>query len=432
MKLLDVLGTNSEIFSLGLGEKKIELRSIDGVLHFRNFGTGWQRASSESLRESLRLRIWSPGLLIGERELFLYNGSIWYSKNTLTASINFIDDSNSFVKIFDATNFSKFEVSSISTLNLTTETSDSIYFTGESNLNFISVYLPNAQTLNVGRQLLFINEVLIPIRVYPFGNTSSYFNLGSLSSLGLILTDNSTTEGEWSTLSFSGGSGGSGGVYQLDVTITPPNIFSQGDFAYYNTATQQWSLAYSDNFSLDSLGIITNSGGNKIRVAFFGLVEFENALLFNGNPIIPGQIYYLADSSNPGKFTNSPGVVNKKLFIAISTNSIFLFNSDESARFDEQKIYSLSNGQSVIISEAYSYSFNGYIEDDPNLTIFNGYIYYSSPSIPVDALIETSSDIISESDSSNSLCFFMDGNNLRMKNNLNANKNIIIYRKKIK
>jgi hypothetical protein len=49
MRLIDVGGTNAESFSIGLGEKKIELRTIDGILYFRNFSGGWNRVSSESI-----------------------------------------------------------------------------------------------------------------------------------------------------------------------------------------------------------------------------------------------------------------------------------------------------------------------------------------------------------------------------------------------
>ena len=94
-----------------------------------------------------------------------------------------------------------------------------------------------------------------------------------------------------------------------------------------------------------------------------------------------------------------------------------------------RSVNELTNGSSINLNEGYSYRLDGFIQDDPNLTIFNGYVYQSTP---VDALIETSSEIILDSDSSGGLCFFMDGNNLKMKNNLGSTKKIIIYRKKIK
>ena len=435
MKLLDVLGTNSETFSLGRGEKKIELRSINGVLHFRNFGTGWQRASSESLRESLRLRNWSPGLLIGQHELFLYNDSIWYSTNTITASV-FLDDSKNFVKIADTVNFLKIDVSNAST-TISSQASNSIYFEGQSLLDSVSLTLPDARTLNIGRQFLFINGSNVPIRISKNSSPSSSFTVAFGQSLGLIVTNNLDVEGEWSTLSFGGGGSGGGGGSVLDITIPlssypgSTNPFTVGDFIYYDIDTNLWQRAYSGNFDLNLLGVITFSGGNKISVAFSNLIEFEEAPLLNGTtPLEAGKVYYLADSSVlPGKFTDLPGTINRKVFIALSTNDIFLLPKDDYEPFNEKKIYELNNGSSTNLNEGYSYRLDGFIQDDPNLTTFSGYIYNSTP---VDALIESSSDVVFDSDSSGGLCFFMEGNNLKMKNNLGSTRKIVIYRKKIK
>ena len=432
MRLLDVLGTNSETFSLGMGEKKVEIRTINGVLHFRNFGTGWERASSESLREALQLRSWTPGLLIGSRELFIYNNSIWYSINTITASNLFSNDSSNFVKISDTTNFEKINISVSSTI-LNSETSDYIYFQGESSGEFSSVTLPDATQLVVGRQLIFINSTLTPIRVYKH-NSTTYFTITSTSSLGLVLTSKSTSSGDWSPLNFSG-AGGSGGLYQIDVSLDLSNYnninpFKIGDFAYYDINDKFWKLAYSDNFNLNSLGVVTFFSGKNIRVSFFGIIDFsEEVKTYDNQPLIPGTEYYLSDISNPGKITSSKGTINKKIFIALSSNSIFLLNQEEIERFNEKKIYSLNPGSSENLNEGFSYSLDGFIQDDPNLTTFSGYIYNS---IPTEALIESSSDIVFDSDSPGGICFFMDGNNLKMKNNLESSRKIVIYRKKIK
>lgn len=434
MKLLDVLGTNSESFSLGAGEKKIELRSINGVLHFRNFGTGWQRASSESLRESLRLRSWTPGLLIGQQELFLYNDSIWYSKNTFTASV-FLNDSKNLIKIADTVNFLKINVSTAST-TISAQASNSIYFEGQSLSDFVSLTLPDATTLNIGRQFIFINGSNVPVRVFKNSNIASFFTVPSSQSLGLIITNNLNVEGDWSTLSFGGSSGGGGGAV-LDITIplaeypNQTNPFEEGDFAYYDIEINLWQRAYSGNIDLNLLGIVIFSGGNKIRVASSGLVQFENAPLLNGTtPLETGKIYYLTDSTQfPGKFTDQLGVVNRKVFIALSTNDIFLFPNDNYEVFNEKKIYELNIGSSINLNEGFSYRLDGFIHDDPNRSTFSGYIYNSTP---VDALIESSSDVIFDSDSSGGLCFFMEGNNLKMKNNLGSPRKIVIYRKKIK
>ena len=104
MKLLDIFGTSSNSFSIGLGEDKIEFRSINGELHFRNFGTGYQKASSESLKEALRVRDYNSETTIGENELIQYNGALWYSKQTFI-STTWEQDTKYLVKIADLSNF---------------------------------------------------------------------------------------------------------------------------------------------------------------------------------------------------------------------------------------------------------------------------------------------------------------------------------------
>ena len=434
MKLLDILGTTSETFSLGYGEKKIELRSIDGALYFRNFGTGWQRASSESLREALRLRTWFSGILLGENELFLYNNSIWSSSFTFT-STSFSNDASNFVKIADTSNFFKIDISAITSINLTPEVSNSIFIESENtSVSYVSIMLPDATLLNLGRQFLFINDTTIQVRIYK-KDVDEFFIVKSKSSLSLVLTLNSDPEGNWSELSFSSTSSGGGGNV-LDVTLTltdygqiPTNPFSIGDIVWYNPVNKFWQKAYTTNETFDLIGIVTSSESNQLKVAISGQVDFLTSLKTESNVAISeGNYYYLTNNqANAGKFTNVPGTVNKKLFIALSDASIFIIPGDLE-RFNEKKIYELTDGASVNLNEGYSYRLDGFIHDDPNLGIFNGYIYNTTP---VDALIETSSDYIYDTDSSGGLCFFMDGNNLKMRNRLGSNKKIVIYRKKI-
>jgi hypothetical protein len=431
MKLLDVLGTSSESFSLGAGEKKVEFRSINGVLHFRNFGTGWQKASSESLQESLRLRSWNSGLLLGQHELFIYNNSIWFSTISFISN-NFQADSPNFIKVFDAENFLKINISSPITQNLLNTVSDKIYFSGFSNDAFKNINLPNAQTLNVARQFTFLNDSESDIRIYKHDDTSSYFQVKSKQSLGLILISNTSIQGDWLVLNYSGSSGGSGN-YELEVTLNLNNYsggtnpFTVNNIVYYKN--NYWQKAISDNSDIKMIGIVTSVTTNKIKIAFSGQVEFTGVVLIDGvNPIVPGTLYYLSDT-NPGFVTSSPGIINKKTYLAITTNSIFMIPETEYERFSEKKIYELNNGSSVNLNEGFSYKLDGFVQDDPNLTTFSGYIYNSTPT---EGLIESSSDVVFDSDSSGGLCFFMDGNNLKMKNNLGSAKKIIIYRKKIK
>jgi hypothetical protein len=144
--------------------------------------------------------------------------------------------------------------------------------------------------------------------------------------------------------------------------------------------------------------------------------------------------YYLTDNSSPqtiGGFTNVPSLFNKKIFKATTTTKAYLLDRNESERFEERIVYTMDDSDEVILNESnYSFKIDGYINDDIKLITFAGMI---TSGTPTEGLIETTSDYISEVESTtNALSFFMRGNDLIMKNNLGSTKKIILYRKKTK
>jgi len=436
MKLLDILGTSSDTFSLGLGENKIEFRSIDGVLYFRNFGTGWQRASSESLREALKLRSWVSGITIAQDEIFIHAGSLWYSLITLNTS-NFISDSKNFVKIKDLYNFTTFNVQTENEALLTTENSDFIYIRGNSTNTIFNIYLPNTETLHRGRQFIISNETILDIHIYKNRQniTTPDFTIAGNETKGIIVIDNATIEGTWASFNFSGGGGGGGGSSEIEIILNlldygGTNPFKINDIVSLDT-NGLWQKTYSNNETLDTVGVISFSSGQLIKVRFAGELT---GLSFNGGPLVPGAYYYLTDNDSPqtiGGFTNVPSLFNKKIFKATTTTKAYLLDRNESERFEERIVYTMDDSDEVILNESnYSFKIDGYINDDIKLITFAGMI---TSGTPTEGLIETTSDYISEVESTtNALSFFMRGNDLIMKNNLGSTKKIIIYRKKTK
>lgn len=436
MKLLDILGTSSDTFSLGLGENKIEFRSIEGVLYFRNFGTGWQRASSESLRESLRLRSWTSGITIAQDEIFLHSGAMWYSNITLNTS-NFINDSKNFVKVKDLYNFNTFNVQVENESYLTTENSDFLYIRGVSTNTIFNIYLPNTQTLHRGRQIIISNETILDVHIYKNRPTISTpdFTVGPNETKGIIVIDNATIEGTWASFNFSGGGGGGGGSSEIEVILNlgdygGTNPFKVNDIVSLDS-NGRWQKTYSSNEQLDTIGFISFSSGQQIKVRFGGELT---GLSLNGNPLVPGAYYYLTDNNSPttiGSFTSSPGYINKKVFKAASTSKVYIVDRSERERFEERIDYSLADGAEVVLNDTnYTFKIDGYVNNDNKLITFNGIIVSGTPT---EAVIETVSDYLSEVEiSTNSLSFFIRGNDLIMKNNLGSTKNIIIYRKKTK
>jgi hypothetical protein len=437
---LDIAGTNSDVFSIGLGEKKIEFKSLNGVFYFRNFGTGWQKASSESLRESLKLRSWSVGITISKDELFLHNGSLWYSDATLN-TINFEIDCLNFIKVADISNFVKININEISSdIKINTSYSDNIYIYGESNLVSVNIILPDALTLHVGRKIYIYNyTTTTALRIYTNNNFTTYYNVNTNQIISLLLISNNNSSGEWVNLTSTGGNNGNAVTNSsnqisvtLDSNIYGQNPFAVGDIIYYNTSNYKWQKAYSSNDKLNMVGMVVSRNGNIILICFYGQVQLESPLQADGLNIIPGLTYYLTNNSNSsyiGKATLNPGVINKKIFIAISTSLIFILNLEDSERFNQTDVYTLNDGESVILNNnLYNYLINGFIKDDSRLINFSGQILSG---YPTNASIETNSEYISNSDIGSRLCFFMSGNDLIMKNNLGSIKSIVIFKRKI-
>lgn len=343
MKLLDVFGTNSESFSIGLGEKKIDFRTFDGVFYFRNFGGGWQKASSELLKDSVRMRTWSPGLTLAEGEIFLYNESIWESKITFE-TINFLQDSVNLIKVVDLSNFTKLN-SNVSPHYLVTEDSDTIYIEGQSGVD-VNVFLPDSTTLHVGRKFLFINESNAKVNIFK-KETNQYDSINSGESISLILSLNDTIPGTWSKINFGGSVISSNEISDNQLTVNlnlsqygGVNPFLLGDIVFYNVSNSKWEKAYIGNFDLNILGIVSDKTSNKIYVKFFGEVEFSEPLTYNNVTIVPGTLYYLTDLELiAGKVSSIPSPKEpKKIFIAISTTKILILDLGQSEQKNTSEV----------------------------------------------------------------------------------------------
>ena len=343
MKLLDVFGTNSESFSIGLGEKKIDFRTFDGVFYFRNFGGGWQKASSELLKDSVRMRTWGPGLTLAEGEIFLYNESIWESKITFE-TINFLQDSVNLIKVVDLSNFTKLN-SNVSPHYLVTEDSDTIYIEGQSGVD-VNVFLPDSTTLHVGRKFLFINESNAKVNIFK-KETNQYDSINSGESISLILSLNDTIPGTWSKINFGGSVISSNEISDNQLTVNlnlsqygGVNPFLLGDIVFYNVSNSKWEKAYIGNFDLNILGIVSDKTSNKIYVKFFGEVEFSEPLTYNNVTIVPGTLYYLTDLELiAGKVSSIPSPKEpKKIFIAISTTKILILDLGQSEQKNTSEV----------------------------------------------------------------------------------------------
>jgi hypothetical protein len=427
LKLLDVLGTTSETFSVGLGENKIEFRTINGILHFRNFGSGWERASSASVRESLRAREYTPGSVVAEKELFYYNGALWYAETTFTAS-SFLLDTDKIIKVGDLNNFTSLNVAQyISTpIGLTASSSNNIHFYGSTvAVSSIDVVLPNATFLHPGRSFEISNSSEITIRIIRNGQTSPIITIGAAQKASLLLIANANNGGDWYTFNYSsGGGGGGGGSSSVDATLNLDlygggNPFALGQIVTYNplSSPPKWELATSLNTNLNIVGIITRVQSTIIEITFAGEISILSGLT-NGTK------YYLSDTI-PGNYTSSPGVYNVPLFIANSTSSAILLAGDDEDRFNRRVFVTLTPNQTYTLSIANrNIVYEGYVLNDGRHITFKATIY---PTSPIEATVETLSSLVIDAEFDGFLCFIDNGSNIIMKNKFPETLNLLIF-----
>lgn len=425
MKLLDIFGTSSNSFSIGLGEDKIEFRSINGELHFRNFGTGYQKASSESLKEALRVRDYNSETTIGENELIQYNGALWYSKQTFI-STTWEQDTKYLVKIADLSNFILFNVNNLTSgsLALSSEFSKNINIVGSAAIQSLSIYLPNALTLENGREFIINNSSEIGLEIHRFGTNTPILVIKPNERASIILLSNISTSGEWSIFNFSSAGGGGGGSGLIETTLNldqypnQQNPFAIGDVVVYNpdTIAAKWDKGISNNFNAEIVGIVSALSGKIITIQISGGV----AGLSN---LISGKKYYLSPTS-PGTLTEDAGIFNIPILIANSESTGYLITNDPNSRFNRKHIVTLGIGSTYKINQGnYSFQIDGYVIGDHRNISFTGHVFSGPIS---DATISTISEYVIDSDSAGFLCLYQSGNDIYLKNNLETSIDIML------
>lgn len=428
MKLLDVLGTSSETFSVGLGEKKVELRTVDGVLHFRNFGGGWEEASSASVKESLRPRSYVPGLALAEKELFVHSGSLWYTEVPFTAS-SFLLDASKVTKVVDLNNFTSLNVAQYVNVNaaLSAETSDQVYVYGStSGASFIRLFLPPANTLQVGRHYDLINTSEVSVQVYRSGDNSPTLVLQQGQKAFFFLTTNTTATGVWYTFNYSSGGGGGGGgssaiVVALDLgQYGGVNPFGLGNVVTYNVnaSPRKWEKATSTNYNLGPVGVVTTVASLSITVTFLGEVDTFSDLTV-------GSTYYLSDVV-PGAYTDSPGTYNVPVFVATAqTKGVLLSASDSDVRFNKRTLLTLNVDEEYTLTVPSKHlQYEGYVLSEPRYVSFKATCY---PGSPPNVTVETFSSYVTDTESDGFLCFVDKGSSVVLKNKLQSTVTLLLF-----
>lgn len=308
MKLLDVFGTNRDTFSLGLGTEKVEFRTINGELYFRNYGGGYEKVASGGFQNSVIPREWAPETTFFTNEFIIYSGALWQVQNEHLATISFNDNLNKVLKVSDLNNFLIYDIISNGSNSLV-EGSNAFIFVRGTGVNY-SIILPNALGLDLGTQYLVQNSsVTDSINVKNFAGA----NVGEVDpERGLLVTliDNTTTAGIWGLFGYGGAPDGLVVRVQL-----APGILQIGDIVQL-TSLGAWDLATSGvNSNLNrSLGMIIRTSAGFFDVLLAGEFGLEGT----SYTLTPGSDYYLSRTS-AGDFTTKDSKSIYYLFKALSS-----------------------------------------------------------------------------------------------------------------
>lgn len=313
MKLLDIFGTNRDTFTLGLGTNKIEFRSIEGELYFRNYGGGYEKVASGGLRDSVIPREWTTETTYFANEFIIYDGALWQVQSEHVSTVNFADNLNKVLKVSDLNNFAIYDIVASGNGQLAESANSFIYVRGTGS-NY-SIIMPSALSMDPGTQFLIQNSSTTDsILVKNFTGTQ----IGEVDpERGLLVTllDNSNTAGIWGTFGYGGAPDG----LVVRVQLSPGSL-SIGDVVQLNSLGL-WELADTgvNANAIRSLGLIIRTSSGFFDVLLAGEFNLENTPY----TIIPGTDYYLS-ATTAGDFTVKADKSIYYLFKAI-TNKKGLF-----------------------------------------------------------------------------------------------------------
>ncbi|MCB1712100.1 MAG: hypothetical protein KDH96_06395, partial [Candidatus Riesia sp.] len=308
-QLLNTKGTNSESFSLGLGENKVEIRSIDGVLYFRNYQGAWERVATPVQAASAFILPWATGLAILENQAITYNGSIYIAETDFTAGSTFEDDILNFSKLTTYDHLSSYDTTVDSSPVSVNNTDANIFiFEGTGGTDPFEIRLPPIAQANFGATRIVINnsDSQISVKTSAGADLTPPLLLDIGESANLFIT----SSGDW--LPFGSG----GGSADTDLEVIQANSFSVGDVIAKDSGGNYVLATTSDN----KLGLVSFADGSRFKVRLIGELDLT------GHPSLPltdGTLYYLSDTT-AGEFTDTPPTESFPVFVAISTTSALI------------------------------------------------------------------------------------------------------------
>ena len=316
MNLLNAEGTNKENFSIGIGDKKVDLRTIDGKLFFREFGGGYQRVGTQSASTAIIPKTWSPQTEYVKDELLYFGGAIWRVKNSHTSQSVFNQTANQLAKISDITNFTNINTTSTSSpTTLPLNASEFIRFEGGGTS--FQLNLVPANLFDIGKRFFLINSSLATIEIRN-NSGNPLFSMLPNSAYIVTLLGNATEDGNWSSFTII-----TDALDEVLIRVTnAPGALVVGDIVQLGNSGSWEKINYNTeiktrDFTFGRVGIVKSILPTQYTVLISGIINFDNTPV----NLTPNTNYFLSKTIN-GAFSTDESELY--VFRSIDTkNAIF-------------------------------------------------------------------------------------------------------------
>ena len=293
MKYLDLTGTTSNSFKIGVGINSTELRVIDGILHYRNYGDNYKPLLNEDANYVLSPLIWSAGINYEVGNLVYYAGALFQVILNHTSTSIFAQN-NAYRKVSDIGNFTTINIDTQISYTLDLTSSQLVYIFGNSNGSF-NLKMPDITSIRLGS-------------VYEIRNDSP-----RIINLKTNLNNNITILNPYSTVRLTLTSAVNG--YEGWVT----NYYNSGEIDF---GLQKVTLNFEPDIEIPLIGVSgVFSSGNSGVYKFFD----------KSNATISGEIHYTSGGTYTQVITFSDEVISGNIpgkFCFFDTNDIlYLKNS---------------------------------------------------------------------------------------------------------
>lgn len=304
-QLLNTKGTNSDVFSLGLGTNKSELKTIQGKLYFRNYQGAWERVATPAQAQSAFIIDWITGTSILTNQVVQYNGSLYIAEIDFTAGATFEDDILNFSKLVTFDHISSYTTTIDSSPVITNNTDADIFILeGTSGVDPFVIRLPPVAQVNLGKTRIVINnsDSILNVKDAVGGDLSIPLSLFPGESATIVVT----AGGVW--LPF-----GAASTNPSVLKVTVANSFTVGDVVGQTGGGVYVQAATTTN----KIGLISYADAGRFEATILGEVDLTG---HPSVPLSPGVLYYI-DGTTPGDFTNIKPATAVPVFLAIDTTT---------------------------------------------------------------------------------------------------------------